>query len=549
MQTTSLLLRKPSNGLYRIFVVLLLVAGSLPGIGVSTARASTPVTAGYRDFSYGTTGNSAPTGEKPESKLWWNDGFWWGSLYNDAAQAYHIYRLDLSTQDWIDTGVTLDDRNNSLADALWDGQHLYIASHVFTTNAQPTTSPSTWGRLYRFSYNPATKTYSLDAGFPVTVTKGKSEALVVAKDSTGRLWVTYVQSSKVMVNHSLASETVWGEPFVLPVSATAVSVSSDDISSMLAFQFNQIGNVGVMWGNQVTSKVYFAVHKDSDADTVWQTLQTALPGPNNCTAGACADDHLNIKSLHTDGSGRVFAVIKTSLTSPNAPLVMVLVRDLSANWSNYVFGRVSDHHTRPILLIDEQQNRMYVFATSPESSGTIYYKTADINNISFPQGLGDPFIKSATDTKINNATSTKQNVNSTTGLVVLASDSQTRYYLHNYLSLGGGGTIPSITVTPTSGLVTTESGGQAAFTVNLTTQPTANVSISLSTSDNTEGTVSPVSLTFTSADWATPHTPSSRIPLPVPTRTTTPSTRPMCPLPTTITTSPLASPSRLPQAW
>ncbi|HLE51157.1 MAG TPA: hypothetical protein VI755_03810, partial [Anaerolineales bacterium] len=38
------------------------------------------------------------------------------------------------------------------------------------------------------------------------------------------------------------------------------------------------------------------------------------------------------------------------------------------------------------------------------------------------------------------------------------------------------------------------------------TQPTANVSISLSTSDNTEGTVSPVSLTFTSADWATPQT-------------------------------------------
>src|SRR3990170_3088302 len=457
MLTTTLLLRKPSNGLFRILAVLLFIAGSLPGIGVSTAQASTPVTAGYRDFSFGTSGPSTPTGEKPESKLWWNDGFWWGSLYNDAAQAYRIYRLELSTQDWVDTGVTLDDRNNSRGDALWDGQHLYIASHIFTTNGQPTTSPSTWGRLYRFSYNASTKIYSLDAGFPVTVTKGKSETLVLAKDSTGRLWVTYVESSKVMVNHSLTSDTVWGEPFVLPVSSTYVSVSSDDVSSVLAFQFNQIGNIGVMWGNQVTSKVYFAVHKDSDADTVWQTVQTALPGPNNCTTGACADDHLNIKSLHTDGSGRVFAVIKTSLSSPNAPLVMVLVRDLNANWSNYVFGRVSDQHTRPILLIDEQQNRMYVFATSPESSGTIYYKSADINNISFPQGLGDPFIKSATDTKINNATSTKQNLNGTTGLVVLASDSQSRYYLHNYLSLGGGGNSPVITsFNPSSGPVGTE---------------------------------------------------------------------------------------------
>ena len=44
-------------------------------------------------------------------------------------------------------------------------------------------------------------------------------------------------------------------------------------------------------------------------------------------------------------------------------------------------------------------------------------------------------------------------------------------------------------VTPISGLLTTEAGGTATFTVVLTTQPTANVTIGLSTSDATEGTV------------------------------------------------------------
>jgi len=63
-----------------------------------------------------------------------------------------------------------------------------------------------------------------------------------------------------------------------------------------------------------------------------------------------------------------------------------------------------------------------------------------------------------------------------------------------------------ITVTPTSGLTTTESGGTATFTVVLDTQPTANVTIGLSSSDLTEGTVSPVSLTFTSGDWSTAQT-------------------------------------------
>ena len=64
-----------------------------------------------------------------------------------------------------------------------------------------------------------------------------------------------------------------------------------------------------------------------------------------------------------------------------------------------------------------------------------------------------------------------------------------------------------IIVTPTSGLITSEIGGEApTFTVVLTSQPTANVVINLSSSDTTEGTVGPVSLTFTSANWNTPQT-------------------------------------------
>ncbi len=61
--------------------------------------------------------------------------------------------------------------------------------------------------------------------------------------------------------------------------------------------------------------------------------------------------------------------------------------------------------------------------------------------------------------------------------------------------------VPGVTVTPTAGLVTTENGGTASFTVVLNTQPTANVVIGLSSSDTTEGTLSTSSLTFTAANW------------------------------------------------
>ncbi|MBK8170390.1 MAG: integrin [Sandaracinaceae bacterium] len=63
-----------------------------------------------------------------------------------------------------------------------------------------------------------------------------------------------------------------------------------------------------------------------------------------------------------------------------------------------------------------------------------------------------------------------------------------------------------VTVSPTSGLRTTEAGGTATFTLVLTSEPTDNVSISLMSSDTTEGTVSPMNVTFTTANWSMPQT-------------------------------------------
>ncbi len=56
-------------------------------------------------------------------------------------------------------------------------------------------------------------------------------------------------------------------------------------------------------------------------------------------------------------------------------------------------------------------------------------------------------------------------------------------------------------ITPTSPLQTSESGGTATFQVNLSTQPTANVVVPISSSKTGEGTVSTSVLTFTPANW------------------------------------------------
>ena len=65
---------------------------------------------------------------------------------------------------------------------------------------------------------------------------------------------------------------------------------------------------------------------------------------------------------------------------------------------------------------------------------------------------------------------------------------------------------PGVVVAPLDTFATTEAGGTARFSYVLLSQPANNVTFSLSSSDLTEGTVSPVSLTFTNSNWNTPQT-------------------------------------------
>ncbi|ABS27125.1 Calx-beta domain-containing protein [Anaeromyxobacter sp. Fw109-5] len=64
----------------------------------------------------------------------------------------------------------------------------------------------------------------------------------------------------------------------------------------------------------------------------------------------------------------------------------------------------------------------------------------------------------------------------------------------------------ALVASPTTGLMTTEAGGTASFQVALATQPLADVVVALSSSDATEGTVAPASVTFTAANWSTAQT-------------------------------------------
>src|SRR3954466_14102316 len=167
-----------------------LVAG-MAGVGLVSAAgvaSATPGDFGYQGPSY-VGAPYAPTSDKPQSKLWYAQGSWWADMFDTVSRTWHIFRLDRSTQAWTDTGVRIDDRPNTLADVLWDGTHLYVASHVVSLSSDASATPSLPGspaRLYRYSWS-ADRGYTLDTGFPVPITQNSSESLTIDKDSTGTL--------------------------------------------------------------------------------------------------------------------------------------------------------------------------------------------------------------------------------------------------------------------------------------------------------------------------------------------------------------------------
>jgi hypothetical protein len=402
---------------------------SLAPLGGVASTFAAPGDIGHEGQTYAPLGRS-PTGSKPESKLWFNGG-WWAALFSPGALEHRIHKLDPATQKWVDTGVAIDPRDTTRADALWDAtaEKLYVASHHHTTSGKSTVRRKA-GRLYRYSYDAAGGAYALDAGFPATINAAKSETLVIAKDSTGTLWATWTQDGRVYVNHSVASDDAWGTPYVVPGAA---ALTTDDISSIVHFGGSSIG---VMWSDQNDGSFHFAVHQDGAPDGAW--THEVVP-----TGGPPADDHVNLKA---DGAGRVYAAVKTAKGSPSAttPMTTLLVRSAAGAWSASTFGTGSDSNTRPIVLLDEQHGVVHMLATCPQppkrsgqAGGDICEKTAPMAAPSFAPGAGTPVIRDAGAPTMNDVTSTKQSLSAATGMVVLANNPATDVYWHAFAPLGG----------------------------------------------------------------------------------------------------------------
>lgn len=389
--------------------------------GAWPSMAEPPAMEAHRDFAFPAALTRPPTADEAQSKLWFHDGSWWGVLINPDSTASHIYRLDPDLATWADTGVVVDDRIQARSDVLSDGEQLYVASGGGT----PTAGEHV--RLMRYSYDEVAGSYRLDRRFPVQVTEAGVKRHTIAKDTAGTLWIAYVFDGQVWISHSLTDDRLWATPFVLPTGGPSVPA---ELAVVLAYD----GKVGVAWTNRIESAVSFASHVDGDPPDAWTVTSTSLGG------GLPPDDHIEVGSLTGDDGATVFIVVKTSLDTRQRsvrtdPQMVLLALRPGDEWESHVFGILQDRHTQPLLLVDEDARELYVFAVAPFGEGAVYYKRTSADEISLAPGQGTAFLQWTDGPVITTPTSTKQNVGTTTGLVVLAADVASSEYVHGVIDL------------------------------------------------------------------------------------------------------------------
>jgi hypothetical protein len=347
--------------------------------------------------------------------MWFNDGLWWGAFSdNDLGIYFYTFHNNTAVK-----GSILDSNIHGRPDALWDGNNLFVMIWKSVSLAT----------LHKFGYDSTTKTYSLVSGFPVSIqlNGSSSEALVLEKDTTGKLWATYtgtqggLSDGKVRVIWSTSDDhKVWNTSGTELESG--LTPNTAEVSAIIHFDGNKIG---IAWSNRPAKEIAFRYHVDGQPETTWSPKEIIDSGLGPRGLGPVADDHLSIKAAP---DGRVFLVAKDN-DHDSLPVhsgegrVWLYIRTTAGLWGSKTIVQPDPIRgsTRPILILDVPGNRAYVIYhdDSPSGNGLNFITHSSMSNPSFT--LPCPF----SNTAANNPTSTKQNVNANTGLIVAASTGAT----------------------------------------------------------------------------------------------------------------------------
>ena len=301
---------------------------------------------------------STNTREKPQSKVWMQDGKYF-TVLSDVNGA-HVWRLDSTSWTKVFTILTKDNRR---ADCKVSGNLV----HIFLF--RPGESD-----LVSLEYVASNSTYRRWTGRNTTVrvpTDLNSETATIDLDTNGRMWMATDDNSSIILRWSDSPYATWSGPVTV-----ASGIDPDDIGAVVAFpMFNKIG---VLWSNQITKRWGFKMHTDGTDPNTWSADEIPASQSALNVGGGMADDHMNLK-VASDGT--LYCAVKTSYDLPAYPRISLLIRRPAGTWDN-LYG-VSNTGTRGIVVLNEQTAKIRVVYAANEDGGDILYKESPTNAIAF----------------------------------------------------------------------------------------------------------------------------------------------------------------------
>lgn len=320
----------------------------------------------------------------------------------------------------------------------------------------------------------------------------------------GDFSVSSVPSSPVAAGASTSFELTF-TPSGEGLREATVSIANDDADEN-PYTF-------AIQGEGVVPAVTYAVTYDGNGNTGGPAPTDSLsPYESGGTVTVLGNSGSLVKTGYSfdgwntapDGSGTAYAPASTFSISADTTLY--------AQWTANSAGFTVDPTTATVDEAGGTDTFTVVLDSQPASDVVFDVTSSDINeatvapaSLTFtPDDWDSP--QTVTITGVDDDTTTEDSATISVG--VNAGSSADAYDALSDQTVAVTITnddIPGINVGAISG-DTDESGSTATFTVVLGTQPAADVTIDLSTSDTGEGTVSPASLTLGTADWNSPQT-------------------------------------------
>lgn len=335
------------------------------------------------------------TGEKPQSKLWKFDNKWWAVM--PTQDGSFVWRLNGKT--WTKTTkIASSNFSKSFADC----KRVEDVTHVFLLNGAES-------KLVSLRYNFEKRSYvfwqerKTDSKISLS---SDTEMATIDIDSNKKMWLVYDGKDTISVRSSEFPYNRWNTPMQL-----AKGLNKDDIATI-----SRVGqkDIGVFWSNQITHQFGFRLHHDEDKDSIWSKDELANYKGSGATPSNSkfADDHMHMTS---SSNGDVFVAMKTSFNGGVFPKVGFLKRRANGVWEplyEIASNATKQDGSRPIVVISEELNRLFVIFTSSSADGDILMRQSRMDKIKFSE------TSTLLRGRLNNVTSTKDGVG--TSFVIMA---------------------------------------------------------------------------------------------------------------------------------